>query len=152
MKILVTGSRKWVDERFICAVLNNFRDKNPKANPKTVVLMHGACPDGADAIADAYGEDVGWTVIRYPAQWRVHDENCPPSHQGQPICKKAGYRRNAEMVALGADLCLAFIRDGSPGSTMCADLAVRAGIETYVYAWDSSRTSIDVTLFNRREL
>ena len=54
--------------------------------------------------------------------------------------KGAGFRRNAEMVALGADLCLTFVvpcskRDcekpephGSHGTAHCSDLAEKAGI------------------------
>jgi hypothetical protein len=36
--------------------------------------------------------------------------------------------RNQHMVSLGADLCLAFIANNSPGATGCMKMAHRAGI------------------------
>jgi hypothetical protein len=110
-RVLVTGSRTWTDRAAIeTALLDQTRPDGT-----TPTLVHGACPSGADAIAARLAAGMGWTVEAHPANWREHGT-------------AAGFRRNAEMVAAGADLCLAFIRDASPGATHCARLAARAGI------------------------
>lgn len=120
MRILVTGSRDWGDRE---AILLAFRDFLGGDN----VLVSGACPTGADRIAEEIAEDfLGWEVEPHPADWS----------RG----RKAGPERNAHMVSLGADVCLAFIGDctsprcsvegkhPSHGASGCADLAERAGI------------------------
>ena len=73
-----------------------------------VVLVHGAAA-GADRIAGADAAD-----------WTRHGRG-------------AGYHRNRHMVALGADACVAFIRQHSHGATHTADLAEQAGIPTTRY-------------------
>jgi hypothetical protein len=110
MHLLVTGSRTWTDVQLIRDHLSWY---NSLIEP--VTLIHGACPRGADAIANRIAFEYCWTIERYPADWQQHG-------------KRAGYVRNAEMVNQGADICLAFIKDESPGATMCADLAEKAGI------------------------
>ena len=108
-RILVTGSRIWDDEDPIFEALVTEHD---------AILVSGACPRGADAIAERIVSGwAGWTIERHPADWKRYG-------------KRAGFVRNAEMVELGADRCVAFIRAGSKGATMCADLAERAGIPT----------------------
>jgi YspA, cpYpsA-related SLOG family len=86
-----------------------------------VLLVHGACPRGADAIAAACAARTpGYQIEAHPADWRRYG-------------RAAGYRRNAEMVALGADGCAAFIRGRSPGSTSAVRLAAAAGIPVWLH-------------------
>lgn len=84
------------------------------------VIVHGHCPKGADAMADRYGVEHRLTVERHPAQW-------------QAFGKSAGFKRNSHMVSLGADTCLAFIKNRSAGASMTARLAEEAGILTWRY-------------------
>lgn len=60
-----------------------------------------------------------------------------PADWDGPRKKGAGYARNAEMVKLGADICLAFIQDESKGATHCSKLAEEAGIETVYFRRNS---------------
>jgi hypothetical protein len=121
-RILVTGSRTWDDIEAVAAAIDTAVDESGASE---VVVVHGACPRGADQMAAEYVEETsGWygdflarqvTEERHPADW-------------ERLGKRAGFARNAEMVNLGADICLAFIRDGSRGATHTADLAEKAGI------------------------
>jgi hypothetical protein len=124
MRLIVTGSRDWTDSELIYAAMGYVKmawvtlPSTRRGTREEAILVHGACPTGADDIADRHAMRLGWNVERHPAQW---------SRYG----KRAGYIRNAEMVEAGAEVCLAFIRNNSRGATMCADLAERAGIPTH---------------------
>ena len=90
-------------------------------HPGGVVLVHGACPRGADAIAAAYAARTpGYQIEAHPADWHRYG-------------RAAGHRRNAEMITLGADGCVAFIRAASPGSTATVRLAQAAGIPIWLH-------------------
>ncbi len=121
-RVLVTGSRDWVDQTTIWGALDDALREH-----HDVTVVHGACPSGADAIAR------DWTRHAYRAsELGVMREEEHPADWRQ-FGKQAGFRRNAEMVALGADLCLAFIKNGSRGATHTADLAEKAGITVKRY-------------------
>lgn len=121
-RILVTGSRDWEDGEQIALSLGYaVGEALSRGVPfSDVVIVHGHCPTGADATVDRLASDYGHRVERHPAEW-------------DRLGKSAGFQRNAVMVAAGADVCLAFIRNGSRGATHTADLARKAGIETRRY-------------------
>lgn len=111
----------WDDPLFVYKVLDEvYRAHGP------FTLVHGHCPNGADSAADSWGcwmrdaRGIPIEIERHPADWKRYK-------------KSAGYRRNAEMVKLGADFCILFILDESPGSTHTKDLAEKAGILTKIY-------------------
>lgn len=138
LRILITGSRGWDDKALLAdalaSVIHWWVSQHPEADaPPVMTLVHGDCPDGADMLAQAFAEAAGLRTERHPAKWR----------EGGTYDVQAGFRRNAEMVALGADVCVAFAgpcakyqhRDDPPhmshGTDHCARLAQAAGIQTW---------------------
>lgn len=135
MRVILTGSRTWDDAATIRLALQAVADAAIEAGVPMVAVVHGACPNGADELADQW---VRWyrgaTLIlaeRHPALW-------------QKFGKRAGIVRNEQMVAKGADLALAFIRDDSAGATHCAELAAEQGIPLRVWRYgEPGVTSMD---------
>lgn len=121
-RVLVTGSREWDDRQAIEDALWALARNHPAYQ---LTVVHGDCPRGADRMAHNWASSSNGS---YRAGVYVDEE--PHPADWDRYGKSAGFRRNAEMVALGADLCLAFIKAGSRGATHCADLAEKAGIET----------------------
>lgn len=109
MKILITGSRDWNDEKLISEVLNK-----PDVFVTSDILIHGACR-GADDIAARIWRSRGGQEIAMPADWSKYG-------------KRAGFVRNSEMVALKPDICLAFVKNKSKGAMMTVNLCRKAGI------------------------
>ncbi len=121
-RVLVTGSRTWNDVDQLRRQLT----KTWLTHPGPFIVVHGACPTGADDLASDWVANMQEAEMgdvreeRHPANWRPNGI----------LDRSAGYRRNTEMVLTHPDLCLAFIRNGSAGATHCAATAERAGIPT----------------------
>jgi hypothetical protein len=134
-RLLITGSRTWGDPVSIRKALTEVLEEHPDT-----VLVSGHCPgkNSADAIFERELADLlGLTVEKAIAAERIEIH---PADWGPPDRKDkgAGFRRDAEMVTLGADLCLTAIAKcgcprraephGTHGSVDCATKAEAAGI------------------------
>ncbi|MGW3821847.1 SLOG family protein [Streptomyces sp. NPDC005071] len=120
-RVLVTGSRDWATPESVWSALNDVRDE-ALVTGRRLTVVHGACPNGADAHA------ARWAATASQFSSDVEAEAHPPNWA---TCgKRAGLIRNAHMVNLGADVCVAFIRNGSRGASHTAALAEQAGIPT----------------------
>lgn len=111
MKVLVTGSRDWPDPQ---VVHNALTDLAPD------LVIHGGCPTGADAHAEAYCMTTDTEQDVHPADWGRHG-------------RRAGYLRNQDMVDERPDIVYAFIKDDSKGASMTVDLARKAGLPVQIW-------------------
>lgn len=90
MRVLVCGSRDWVDKLKI-------RERLSKLPPGTVII-HGAYR-GADLLADKVAKELGFAVLPFPADWTGRG-------------RRAGPERNTRMIEEGKpELGIAFHPD-----------------------------------------
>lgn len=126
-RVLITGSRDWRNWGLLYLALDHAFGE-AVALKRPFVMINGMCRKGADFQGLCWRRgmlfhDFPIDLEPHPALWNEYG-------------KRAGYLRNAEMVNSGADVCLAFIRNSSPGSTHCATLAFEAKIETIIFRED----------------
>lgn len=81
------------------------------------VLVTAERPCGAERIAEMFWRRWGGQVERHPSDWALHSGK-------------------------GADVCLAFVRDGAPGTAQTVHLAESAGIPVYMHT-NHTRTAAD---------
>lgn len=115
MKILVCGSRDWMDTERIERVVAGFE-------ADTVIIEGGA--KGADREARRCAIGRGLFVASMPvldAHWKRHG-------------RRAGHIRNHAMLDLRPDLVVAFQHNGSSGTQGTIDEARRRGIPVEVHA------------------
>lgn len=126
MRVLLTGSRDWVDQFLIDLALDSayVEWRKTATDTDTFIVVHGNA-----AGADALGRQ--WAVNMKGIDHRVDHESHPA--QWEKYGKAAGHKRNAEMVDLGADKCIAFPLGKSPGTRGCMRLAKAAQIPVKQY-------------------
>ena len=123
MKVLVTGSRDWNDAAAI--------EREFKKLPPGTVIVHGACPTGADALADKLAMKHGFPIRRYPADWEGKGKSAGPCRNSQMI-RSEHSDKDGVPIALG----LAFTKDleRSRGTRDCVTKARSAGIKVEVFS------------------
>ncbi|MFK0244538.1 DUF4326 domain-containing protein [Amycolatopsis azurea] len=89
--LLITGPRTWDDvEEMRRTFTELWREWGPDQVARPL-LVFGACPDGADAMAGSLWRSAGFDTMPCPADWRAHG-------------RSAGVKRNQEMVVIADGL------------------------------------------------
>src|SRR4051812_27606870 len=138
MRIIVTGDRNWYAPELAEQVLNRLLARYGPG----LVIVHGGATGIDRSFAEACGE-LGVEQEAHPARWEeldVPEAVIRYDKRNRPYNANAGPIRNAEMVAAGADLCLAFHRaiSSSKGTKDCARRAIESGIPTYLVNSDAA--------------
>src|SRR5688572_21297659 len=138
MRIIVTGDRNWYAPDLAEQVVNRLL---LRCGPG-LVIVHG----GATGIDRSFAEacdDLGVDQEAHPARWEDLDH--PQAvirydKKGRAYNAMAGPIRNQEMIAAGAEMCIAFHRaiSASKGTKDCARQAIKAGIPTYLIDSDAA--------------
>ena len=132
MRVLITGSRNWEGvwaETEVGVVLMAVECLSIVLR-SPLVIVHGGCPTGADAIADRWARRRDYEPEVHPADW---------ARWG----KGAGPMRNVKMVEAGADMCIGFLRDSSKGTLHCLEMARIAQIPTFTVHWNRGGEDVD---------
>lgn len=117
MRIIICGSRDFNDYPFLREKMDHLT-----GSLKKVVVLSGACPNGADKLGEQWAYDRWHSVERYLADWDKWG-------------KSAGPRRNTEMLdALGEGGVVVAFWDGESRGTMDTLWKARKrGVKTRVY-------------------
>lgn len=115
MRVLICGSRNLNNKQFVNSILDKLE---AELGPWNLVIQGEA--RGADTLAREWAEDMKISVMRFPANWKLHG-------------KAAGPIRNKQMLDKGKpDLVIAFLAPGSRGTKNMIDQARKAGIKTHI--------------------
>lgn len=134
MRILVTGSRDWLDQNAVWVALDEAYENHVRG--EIFLVVHGGAK-GADTMARAWAS----RRRRDGALDIYHETHWAQWIQEGKFVKAAGHQRNQRMVDRGADLALAFIRNNSPGATGCLQMILRAKIPVKIHSINDQEES-----------
>ncbi len=132
MRVLITGDRHWhcpeLAEDVLARMLLRYRT--------IITIIHGGATGVDRSFAEAC-EQLGIDQEAHPARWEELDHPDALIHHdkhGRAYNAKAGPIRNAEMIATGIDMCVAFHRaiSSSKGTKDCVKQALAKGVATYL--------------------
>lgn len=120
-QVLITGSRDWSNQAALATVLHTYawRDGLYEAT----ILHSGACPRGADQLAEHLWQQWGLPLRRWPADWNRYGRSAGPRRNHAMITHLLRARADGQWV-----LVIAFINPGSKGAGGCARAAHHAGL------------------------
>ncbi len=113
MRLIVAGTRTFNDYDLLKSTLDHLLSNT---TGEIIIVSGGA--KGADLLGERYGQEEGYTVKRYKANWDRHG-------------KMAGPIRNEDM-AQNADSLVAFWDATSPGTLNMIQVARRHGLKIRV--------------------
>lgn len=117
--IIVGGTRTFSDFRMLSDRLDGWTAEYDK-----VVVVTGACPTGADALAERWAFENRFGVLRFHPDWEKHG-------------KSAGPMRTLEMLKdSGATRAYVFWDGKSPGSKYLIEQARKRGLKVRVVRYD----------------
>jgi hypothetical protein len=117
-KVIIAGGRLFGDVEGLFDVMSHLFGSKPD-----VEVVHGGA-EGADLLGAKWGSAYGLAITPFPADWNKHG-------------RKAGILRNLEMAEY-SEVLVAFWDGHSRGTKHMIDTAIRAGLETHVYRYESS--------------
>lgn len=136
LRLITTGSRHWTNSVLIWQTLDTEYTERDVSGP--MVVRHGANPNGADRYVQEWCRVMPVVNDPHPANWLR-------------LASRAGPARNAKMVKLGANRCLAFYQRGeaNTGTDDCAGKAYRAGIPVVPY-WNDEHPPLSFVAIVRQ--
>lgn len=126
MNIIIAGTRSFNNYPLLKRKMDKITSKLDMTPYKSEVVVFSGAAQGADRLGEQWAKERRLSVKRFHAEWTR-------------LGSKAGPIRNAEMIAEGADVLVAFHDGHSPGTMDMIKQATKAGITVKVIRYDKEK-------------